>query len=222
MHADEVETDVSLVRRLLATQFPQWADLRIEPVASAGTDNAIYRLGDDMAVRLPRIAWATGQAEKEQRWLPRLAPHLPLAIPVPLAMGTPAEGYAWHWSVVPWLEGENATIDRIADLRRAAIDLAQFVAALRRIDPTGGPAAGRHNFFRGVPLAMIDAYTRDAIATRSARRCRSMTRPGRAARGWALYPAVRALPYYLHANPVIVANARHAIDAVLADHKSGA
>jgi aminoglycoside phosphotransferase (APT) family kinase protein len=165
MHADEVAIDVSLVGRLLAEQFPRWADLPIELVESAGTDNAIYRLGDDMAVRLPRIGWATGQVEKEHRWLQRLAPHLPLAIPVPLAKGIPAEGYPWHWSVYQWLEGENATIDRIADLRQAATDLARFVAALQRIDPTGGPPPGEHNSGRGVPLAVRDPPTRAAIAS---------------------------------------------------------
>ncbi len=163
MHVGEVETDVSLVRRLLAAQFPQWADLPIAPVHSAGTDNAIYRLGDDMAVRLPRIHWATGQGDKEQRWLPRLAPLLPLAIPVPLAQGTPAEGYPWHWSVYRWLAGETATINRIAGLRQAASDLAQFIAALQRIDPKGGPLAVDHNL-RGVPLVMRDTSTREAIA----------------------------------------------------------
>ncbi|MCX6024158.1 MAG: aminoglycoside phosphotransferase family protein [Chloroflexi bacterium] len=163
MHADEVDTDVTLVRRLLAGQFPQWADLPLAPVRSAGTDNAIFRLGDDMAVRLPRIHRAIGQVDKEQEWLPRLAPLLPLAIPVPLAMGTPAEGYPWHWSVYRWLEGENATIDRITDPRQAAADLAQFVAALRRINPAGGPPPGAHNFHRGVPLAMRDTATRTAI-----------------------------------------------------------
>lgn len=165
MHAAEVDTDVSLVGRLLAAQFPQWADLPIEPVHSAGTDNAMYRLGDDMAVRLPRIGWATGQVEKEHLWLPRLAPHLPIAIPVPLAKGKPAEGYPWDWSVCRWLEGENATIARITDLRRAANHLAQFVAALHRIDPTGGPLPGAHNFGRGLPLGMRDVDTRAAIAS---------------------------------------------------------
>lgn len=165
MHADEVPIDASLAGRLLPAQFPKWADLPIEPVESAGTDNAIYRLGDDMAVRLPRIGWATGQVEKEHRWLPRLAPRVPLAIPVPLAKGIPADGYPWHWSVSRWLEGENATIDRIADLREAATDLAVFVAALQRIDPSGGPAPGPHNSFRGVPLAMRDPPTRAAIAS---------------------------------------------------------
>src|SRR5918992_4837351 len=103
MHADEADIGESLVRRLLIAQFPQWADLSIEPVHSAGTDNALYRLGDAMVVRLPRILGATGQVEKEHRWLPRLAPLLPLAIPAPLAKGRPAEGYPWHWSVYRWL-----------------------------------------------------------------------------------------------------------------------
>lgn len=108
MHADEVDTDVSLVGRLLATQFPQWANLPIEPAVSIGTDNAIYRLGDDMAVRLPRTQRVTTQLDKEHLWLPRLAPHLPLAIPVPLAKGIPGEGYPWHWSVYRWLGGPSA------------------------------------------------------------------------------------------------------------------
>jgi aminoglycoside phosphotransferase (APT) family kinase protein len=114
MHADEVDTGVPLVRRLLAAQFPHWADLPIEPIRSAGTDNAIYRLGAEMAVRLPRMHDAAGQVDKEHRWLPKLAPLLLLSIPVPLAKGTPGEDYPFAWSVYPWLEGENATIERFA------------------------------------------------------------------------------------------------------------
>jgi aminoglycoside phosphotransferase (APT) family kinase protein len=159
MHADEVDTDASLVRRLLKGQFPQWADLPIKRIESAGTDNAIYRLGDDMAVRLPRIHWAIEQVDKEHRWLPRLAPLLPLAIPAPLAKGAPGEGYPWDWSIQRWLEGENATVEAPADLRQAATDVAQFIAALQRIDPTDGPPAGR-----GVPLVRRDAAMRAAIA----------------------------------------------------------
>jgi aminoglycoside phosphotransferase (APT) family kinase protein len=165
MHADEVDTDVSLVGRLLAAQFPPWADLPIRPVPSAGTDNALYRLGDDMVVRLPRLLVAIGQVDKEHRWLPRLAPLLPLAIPVPLGQGAPGEGYPWHWSVYRWLAGENATIERLAAPRQAATELGQFIAALQRIDPTGGPPPGAHNSFRGVPLEMRDPETRAAIAT---------------------------------------------------------
>jgi aminoglycoside phosphotransferase (APT) family kinase protein len=163
MRADEVDTDVALVGRLLAAQFPQWAGLPIEPVPSAGTDNALYRLGDDMVARLPRRGRTSVTLEKERQWLPRLAPLLPLAVPVPLADGMPAEGYPFEWSVYRWLKGENATMKRVADLGRLATDLAQFVAALQEIDPTGGPAPGEHNFFRGEPLEMRDAATRAAI-----------------------------------------------------------
>jgi aminoglycoside phosphotransferase (APT) family kinase protein len=99
------------------------------------------------------------------QWLPRLAPLLPLAIPVPLAKGAPGEGYPWQWSVYRWLVGENATIERLADPRQAAMELAQFIAALQRIDPTGWPPSGPDNFFRGVPLVMRDPHTRAAIAS---------------------------------------------------------
>jgi aminoglycoside phosphotransferase (APT) family kinase protein len=163
MHADEVHTDVALVRRLLAAQFPQWAHLSIEPVESAGTDNAIYRLGDELSVRLPRIQWATGQAAKEHRWLPALAPLLPLAVPVPLARGTPAEGYPWDWSVYQWIEGENPALGDRGDLREVATDLAGFVAALQRIDTADGPTAAKAHL-RGLPLGVRDDETRAAIA----------------------------------------------------------
>jgi aminoglycoside phosphotransferase (APT) family kinase protein len=165
MHADEVDTDLSLVGRLLAAQFPQWAGLSIERVEPAGTDNTIYRLGKEMAVRLPRREQNAERLEKERRWLPTLAPLLPLVIPVPLAIGEPADGYPFTWSIYPWLEGETATLERIVDLAQAASDLAQFVAALQQTDSTGGPSPGEHNFFRGVPLARRDAPTRAAIVS---------------------------------------------------------
>jgi aminoglycoside phosphotransferase (APT) family kinase protein len=158
MHADELATDVGLVRRLLAAQFPQWAELPIEPVASSGTDNALYRLGADMVVRLPRIHWAVGGVNKDLQWLPRLAPLLPVAIPVPLAKGTPAEGYPWEWGVYPWLEGENTRVDDIADPDALAHGLARFVEALHRVDLAGGPPAGR-----GVPLATREEPVRAAL-----------------------------------------------------------
>src|SRR5215217_7936709 len=165
MHPDEVKTDVALVRRVLAVQFPAWADLPIEPVPSRGTDNALYRLGEDMVVRLPRIHWAAGLVEKERRWLPALAPHLPLAIPIPLAVGSPAEGYPWSWSVCRWLEGEDASVAGLGDPRDAARGLARFLVALQQIDPTGGPPAGPENSYRGVPLAVRDTTTRAVLAS---------------------------------------------------------
>jgi aminoglycoside phosphotransferase (APT) family kinase protein len=161
MHADEVATDTALVRRLLAGQFPQWSDRPIERVVSYGTDHDIYRLGADLAARLPRIGWATGQAAKEAKWLPRLAPHLPLALPVPVAMGHPADGYPFDWSVCTWLPGENAN-GTISDLDLAAADLAAFVIALRKIDTTGADPRPPHG--RGGPLADSDDQVRQSIA----------------------------------------------------------
>ena len=161
MHADEVETDVALVRRLLAAQFPEWAELEITPVSSYGTDHDIYRLGDGLAARLPRIDWATRQAAKEAEWLPRLAPHLPLALPVQVARGQAAEGYPFDWSVVEWLPGTNAN-DSIDDLSRAAVDLAAFVRALRGIDTADAPQ--RRRGARGAPLAELDDSVRKSVA----------------------------------------------------------
>ena len=196
MHADEVGTDASLVGRLLAAQFPRWAGLPVEPVRSAGTDNATYRLGDDMAVRLPRIPGAVGQVEKEHRWLPRLAPLLPLAVPAPLAKGTPGEGYPWSWSVYRWLEGEDAALGCIADPIQAARELARFLAALRRVDTAGGPPPGPHNSLRGVPLAARDASTRAAISSLG-----DALDAGRATAAWEAAlraPAWRGPPVWVH------------------------
>lgn len=159
MHDDEVATDADLVRSLLASQHPQWADLPIERVPSAGTDNAMYRLGDDLAVRLPRIHWAVDLVAKEQTWLPVLAPRLPLAVPRPVVGGDPEEMFPFPWSVVQWLPGEQATLDRLDDPVRAALDLAAFVRALETIDPTGGP---KHH--RGHPVRLLDAMVHQGIA----------------------------------------------------------
>ncbi len=163
MHADEIATDIALVRRLLAGQFPQWADERIALVDSYGTDHDIYRVGEHLAARLPRIGWATKQAAKEREWLPKLAPHLPLAVPVQLAMGHPAEGYPFDWSVYEWLPGDNAngSLDGGGELDRAASDLASFIIALRDIDTAG--AHGRPRHARGGPLTEHDTAVRRSI-----------------------------------------------------------
>jgi aminoglycoside phosphotransferase (APT) family kinase protein len=291
MHPDEVQTDVELVRLLLAQQFPQWARLEIVPVTSYGTDHDIYRLGAELSVRLPRVAWATEQATKEAEWLPKLAPHLPLALPVPLAMGHPAHGYPFDWTVYEWLPGENAngTID---DLDRAALDLAGFISALRRVDTTGAPPRPPHA--RGAPLAEGDEQVRRSVAELGDRidgvaTLRSwqesldapafsgrevwvhgdllpgnlLVNEGRLTavidfgglnvgdpacdlqpawnvfagpsrvrfrtelqvddvtwlrgRGWALYQAVSALPYYWDTNPGMIRQATHALAQVLAN-----
>jgi aminoglycoside phosphotransferase (APT) family kinase protein len=158
MHVDEIPTSAVLVRRLLAGQFPQWADLPITPIASAGTDNALYRLGDDLAVRLPRLPGAAAQIDNEQRWLPWLAPRLPLAIPVPLGLGQPDHGYPWPWAVCRWLAGDDAAAAPPAGTHQAAADLARFVSALRQIPPDEDAPAGR-----GRRLAERDPDTRQAL-----------------------------------------------------------
>ena len=162
MHADELDIDAALVRRLLAVQFPSWSALALEPVTSAGTDNAIFRLGTDMVVRLPRRSNAARTTEKELQWLPALAPHLPLAISAPIAKGGAGEDYPFPWSVFRWLEGDNPPLERGSD-HAMAHDLAQFIRALRKIETTGGPRPGAHNFWRGVDLSAWDRHTRAAI-----------------------------------------------------------
>ena len=292
MHEGELEIDAGLVRRLLRREQPAWADLPLRPVPSSGTDNALFRLGEEMVVRLPRIHWAVDAVRVEFEWLPRLAPELPLAVPRPLVLGGPGEGYPWPWEVNEWLDGDDASRGRIGDVSQAARDLAAFIGALRAIDAAGAPrpAAGD----RGTPLRFGDEQTREAIdaagllvdgaavtavwdEARAAPEwdgapvwfhgdvasgnllvqngrisavidfalmgagdpaCdlavawelldESGRRVFRAAldvddaswmrgRGWALCTALWALPYYLGTNPVMVAQARRKIAAVLAE-----
>lgn len=158
-----VDISVSLVSRLVRAQFPQWAELPIRPVELSGWDNKTFRLGDAMTVRLPSAKAYVQQVEKEQRWLPRLAPLLPLPIPVPLALGAPADDYPWHWSIYRWIAGENATREGINDLPCFAATLAEFLTALQRINAADGPPPGQHNFFRGGPLTIYDMETRQSI-----------------------------------------------------------
>ncbi|HEY1485500.1 MAG TPA: aminoglycoside phosphotransferase family protein [Micromonosporaceae bacterium] len=162
MHAGEADIDERLVGDLLAAQFPHWADLAIEGIDSSGTDNAIYRLGTDLAIRLPRIEGATGQAEWESRWLPGIAPLLPLAIPTPMALGSPGQGYPWVWAIYRWIDGESVGIEGIREPDRAATDLAAFLAALQGLDRAGGPAPATSG--RGGPLTPRDPDVREALA----------------------------------------------------------
>ena len=159
-----MEIDALLVRRLVATQFPEWKDLPVLPVSFSGWDNRTFHLGKEMLVRMPSGAEYALQVEKEQYWLPRLASLLPLPIPVPLAVGEPGDGYLWKWSIYRWLEGDTAASSHIDNLCDFATSLAQFLIALQRIDSTGGPPPGLHSFYRGGPLMIYDAEVRQAIA----------------------------------------------------------
>ncbi|MDA0642487.1 aminoglycoside phosphotransferase family protein [Nonomuraea ferruginea] len=156
--------DAALVRKLVDTQFPQWAALPLELLDPAGSDHVIYRLGEQLSVRLPRHSGAIGQAEKELEWLPRLAPRLPLAIPVPVGVGEPGFGYPWRWAVSSWLEGEVATVEALADSSTAAVRLAEFLAALRQFAPEDIQALATRESLQGPPLVGRDRATRAAIA----------------------------------------------------------
>jgi len=162
--ADACSINPALVRRLVTSQFPEWADLPLRRLHPVGSDNVIYRLGQDMSVRLPRGEWAAGQSAKERHWLPRFAPRLPLPIPVPLGAGKPAFGYPWDWSVSRWLPGETASVKGLADPRQTASQIAEFLTALQHALPVESDAPNPHDEVTGVPLANRDRATRAAIA----------------------------------------------------------
>jgi aminoglycoside phosphotransferase (APT) family kinase protein len=164
MHADELEIDEDLVRGLLADQFPDWAGLEPSIPGPWGTDNALFRLGGQLSVRLPRTPGSAGQVEKDRRWLPALAPHLPLALPEQLALGRPGRGYPFTWGVYRWLEGEAARFDLLADPVAEARSLAGFLKALQGLDTADAPRPGPPDFGRGAALAHRDETVRKALA----------------------------------------------------------
>ncbi len=149
MHADEVAIDEALVRRLLAEQFPQWADLPICRIEPSGTDHAIFRLGDELSVRLPRVNGPLKPGSKPFVWLPKLAPLLPVEVPIPVGQGTPAADYPWFWEIHSWIDGQTQPIESI-DAIQATRDLCALIGSLQRISPVGAPPG------RGVPLAERD------------------------------------------------------------------
>ncbi|MFD7205194.1 aminoglycoside phosphotransferase family protein [Streptomyces sp. NPDC059893] len=205
LRPEEADIDAPLVRRLIDAQFPQWAGLPLTEVVSAGTSNAMYRLGEDMAVRLPRLAGSAQDVDKEHRWLPVLAAALPVAVPMPLGKGTPGEGYPWPWSVYRWLGGANPAPGHTSEPALLAKDLAEFVTVLQGVDPTDGPAS-----YRSEPLAERDEVTRSAIhelrAELDGNRARAVWESALGAHGWA-GPAV-----WIHADlqpgNVLVADGR--------------
>ncbi|SCL39482.1 Predicted kinase, aminoglycoside phosphotransferase (APT) family [Micromonospora pallida] len=154
--------DVPLVHRLVAAQFPQWAELPIRPVEAAGRDNVIFRLGTELSVRLPRRELGARHLANEHRWLPFLSPHLPLPVPAPLGQGLPSEGYPWCWTVTRWLPGDVSAFGSGLDEIQMADELARFITALRAVNPAEGPASD----LRGAPLVERDPGVRAAIAAR--------------------------------------------------------
>lgn len=159
MHPDEVDVNAALVRDLLVSQMPSVAGLALEVVEPWGTDNAIWRLGPDLVVRLPRIGWAAAQARRDATRLPQLAPILPVAVPEPVAVGAPGFGYPYEWAIHHWLPGVGASPERIVDPRQFAEDLAGVIHALWSVPTAGAPSARN----RARPLAEYDDATRAAI-----------------------------------------------------------
>ena len=158
---------VELVSLLVREQFPQWSELPVRAVEPGGWDNRTFRLGSALVVRMPSRSVYVPQVEKEHRWLPVLAPLLPLPIPSPVAMGKAGHGYPWPWSVYRWLDGAPSSPSNVVDLNEFARDLARFLRVLQSVDARGGPAPGEHNFFRGGPVASYDQETRAAIVALS-------------------------------------------------------
>ena len=165
---DKADITVEVVRCLVAEQFPAWADLAVTKVDLDGWDNATFRLGETMSVRLPSHEAYVPQIEKEHRWLPVLAPQLPLPIPQPLAKGAPSAVFPRPWSVYGWHPGSPANVSRIRDLETFAGELAGFLVALYAVDTAGGPAAGAHSFARGGPVSVSDDAVREAVEASAA------------------------------------------------------
>lgn len=187
--------DADLVKRLISAQFPRWSALPVAPVEVDGWDNRTYRLGDTMTVRLPTAAGCAPAVSKENRRLPRLAPALPLPVPVVLGEGEPGEGCPYPWSVRGWLPGDTTAPDRITDLDRFAVQVAGFLGALQRCDPTGGPVAGAHSWYRGASPARYDEETRRCLTL-----LKDHVDTGRAAAVWgaALAAEWHGTPVWFH------------------------
>ena len=162
MHADNLHITYDLVRGLIADQFPQWSSLSLTRFPSAGTDNAIYRLGSDLCLRLPRRMASAHLVKKEVRWLPRLQ-NLPLRVPRPQGRGQSGSGYPANWGFFDWIEGVPATMEGINQPCNAATALGQFITALQKVNIADAPLSGDANHHRGVPLIQRDALTRRAI-----------------------------------------------------------
>ncbi|HVX44595.1 MAG TPA: phosphotransferase, partial [Mycobacteriales bacterium] len=160
-----IDITPELAARLVAAQFPHWADLPVTPVKLSGWDNATFRLGDEFSIRLPSGDGYDAQVAKEQEWLPKLASRLPVTIPQPVALGQPDENYPYPWSVYRWLPGEPASLGPITDEAAFAGELVDFLTTLQSVDATGGPAAGPHSQMRGLPVGAWNADTRESIET---------------------------------------------------------
>ena len=198
LHADQVEIDEPMARALVASQFPAWGGLAITHVPSGGTENVVFRLGDDLALRMPMTRDAVGSLVREVRWLPVVAPHVSLDVPEVVAEGAPDERYPFPWVVVRWLDGQDAVTASFASMDQLSEDLAGFVGELQSIDMTGAPKPGSEGFVRGGPIVSREPYFRSAIA-----QCEGLVDVGRVTAIWddaLAAPRWDGAPVWLHAD----------------------
>jgi len=162
---DGLEITTKIAIALIAEQFPQFSHMPIRPVDQGGNDNRTFRLGDEMSIRLPSTKDYVRQVQKEQTWLPKIAPYLSLPIPQPIAFGMPSQIYPWNWSIYKWLEGESANSAELLDahLETIALQLAHFLNEFHQFDAAGAPAPGLHNWWRAAHTSVYDADTKALI-----------------------------------------------------------
>lgn len=162
MHENEFEIDEKLVYKLLKNQCPHWAKLSLRTINSSGTDNALFRLGNEYVIRLPRVEWAPGSIStninKEHKWLPKLAKFLKIPISAPIFKGVPDNDYPWLWTIIPWNEGDNPSFEKYNEYELLAKDLAHFLNEIHEIRLPNGP-----NSRRGAPLKELNEETKKAI-----------------------------------------------------------
>src|SRR6266498_1755667 len=237
MHDGEADIDAELVRRLVAAQFPRMAGLPVTPFRSTGTVNAIYRLGDHLYARLPRVAQWARDLETESHWLPRLAPGLSLRVPEPVVIGRPGDGYPWSWAIYRWIDGQPYADELIPDERQAAWEQALETPAwdgqtpawihadllrpnllvdggkLRAVIDWGAAGAGDPAADLIAAWAVFGPDGREAYRDALDHGDGAWDR----ARGVALHQAVMLIPYYRETNPGMAALGRRTVGQVLAD-----
>jgi aminoglycoside phosphotransferase (APT) family kinase protein len=158
MHQHEIKIDKMLVHHLIKEQCPQWQHLPLTPLVSSGTDHALFRLGHEYVIRLPRIDWAVASLDKEFKWLGQIATFLKTPISTPVYKGHPDKSYPWPWIVLEWNQGHNPEFETGNEYEYLAQDLAIFLNELHVIKLPNGPLSRR-----GVPLKELDEETTKAI-----------------------------------------------------------
>ncbi|MHC5268920.1 aminoglycoside phosphotransferase family protein [Enterococcus sp. LJL98] len=158
-----MEITTKFVKCLVKEQFPKWQHLAIQPVDQSGHDNRTFHLGKEYSVRLPSGVAYAGQVTKEAQWLPKLQGGLSYEIPVPVALGKPTAPFPFPWSINRWIDGQTVSVQTVPDRLVFAHDLARFLNELQQIDVTGGPLAGKQNFYRGGALKVYHQETRQAL-----------------------------------------------------------